>query len=78
MVLCHSTKSVAPLLQLCGCGLCDNHLADPEFLPVAPLLLRLLELVLAVGEAGFLFGRPVCGGGGQITRRVSRRCSAGE
>ena len=57
----------------------DGYLADPEFLPVAPLLLRLLELVLAVGEAGFLLRRPVWGGvGGQMTRRVGRRWSAGE
>ena len=47
----------------CGSG----HLADPEFLAIAPLFLRLLELVLAVGEAGFLLGRPGRGGG-QMTR----------
>ncbi len=41
----------------------NNHLADPEFLSVTPLLLRLLELVLTVGEAGFLVGCPGCGGG---------------
>lgn len=45
----------------------DGHLADPEFLAIAPLFLRLLELVLAVGEAGFLLGRPGRGGG-QMTR----------
>ena len=36
------------------------YLADPEFLPVTPLLLRLLELVLAVDEACFLVGCPGC------------------
>lgn len=30
------------------------YLADPEFLTVTPLLLRLLELILAVREADFL------------------------
>ena len=69
----------------------STHLADPKFLPVTPLLLRLLELVLTVGEAGFLLEAPRCrcgdsscvggGGGGsgiQITRWVSRRGRAGE
>ena len=56
------------------------HLADPQFLPIAPLPLRLLQLALAVGETDFVLGRPGRGGGGrgQITRRVSRRGSAGE
>ncbi len=49
-------------LHLCVC-VKNNHLADPEFLSVTPLLLRLLELVLTVGEAGFLVGCPGCGGG---------------
>ena len=40
---------------------CCTHLADPEFLTVTPFFLRLLELVLAVEEAGFLVGRPGCG-----------------
>ena len=46
------------------------YLADPEFLTVTPFLLRLLELVLAVGEADFLVRCPGrgCAGGGQITR----------
>lgn len=68
------TTGVASLF----CVACSyNHLADPEFLPVAPLLLRLLELVLAVGEAGFLFGGPGCGGG-QMTRstRISESATA--
>lgn len=43
-------------------------LADPEFLTVTPLLLRLLELALTVAEAGFLFQGPRGGGEVQITR----------
>lgn len=48
----------------------DNYLADPELLTVTPLLLRLLELVLAVGEADFLVRCPGrgCAGVSQITR----------
>ena len=46
-----------------GGGELDSHLADPEFLTITPLLLRLLELVLTVDEAGFLLGCPGCGGG---------------
>lgn len=51
------------------CRICNqNHLADPEFLTVTPLLLRLLELALTVAEAGFLFQGPRGGGEVQITR----------
>ena len=64
--VCVAQQRATPPLSFCVACSC-NHLADPEFLPVAPLLLRLLELVLAVGEAGFLVGGPGCGGG-QITR----------
>lgn len=46
----------------------QNHLADPEFLTVTPLLLRLLELALTVAEAGLLFQGPRGGGEVQITR----------
>ena len=62
------------------------HLADPQFLPVAPLPLRLLELILAVCQAELLFLCPTSccrffdrsgTGADQITRRVSLRGRTG-